>query len=62
MATKYIKGKLYKLKIADLQPDPQQARTFMDTVALNELAASIEKYGILVPAVLSYRVWTFTTV
>ena len=49
MATKYIKGKLYKLKIADLQPDPQQARTFMDTVALNELAASIEKYGILVP-------------
>ncbi|MFA6412861.1 MAG: hypothetical protein WCW53_09200 [Syntrophales bacterium] len=30
MATKYVKGKLYKLAIADLQPDPNQARSFMD--------------------------------
>ncbi|MEI7671615.1 MAG: ParB/RepB/Spo0J family partition protein [Deltaproteobacteria bacterium] len=45
----YIKGKLYKLKIADLQPDPNQARKFMDPIALNELVASILKFGVLVP-------------
>jgi len=28
MATKYVKGHLYKLKIADLQPDPNQTRSF----------------------------------
>jgi ParB family chromosome partitioning protein len=49
MATKYVKGKLYKLTIADLQPDPNQARSFMDPNALNELAASIGKFGVLVP-------------
>ena len=45
----YIKGKLYKLKIADLQPDPNQARKFMDPIAMNELVASILKFGVLVP-------------
>ncbi|TRZ75640.1 MAG: ParB/RepB/Spo0J family partition protein [Deltaproteobacteria bacterium] len=49
MATTYTKGKLYRLKIADLQPDPNQARKFMDPVAINELAASILKLGVMVP-------------
>jgi ParB/RepB/Spo0J family partition protein len=49
MATTYTKGKLYLLKIADLQPDPNQARKFMDPVAVNELAASILKLGVMVP-------------
>jgi ParB family chromosome partitioning protein len=51
MATtaKYIKGKLYKLNIADLQPDPNQARKFMDSTALSELTASIYKLGVMVP-------------
>jgi ParB family chromosome partitioning protein len=49
MATTYTKGKLYRLKIADLQPDPNQARKFMDPVAINELAASIQKLGVMVP-------------
>jgi len=49
MATKYIKGRLYKLKIADLQADPDQARKFMDPISLNELTASIEKMGVLTP-------------
>jgi ParB family chromosome partitioning protein len=49
MATTYIKGKLYRVKIADLQPDPNQARKFMDPVAINELAASIQKMGVMVP-------------
>ena len=49
MATKYIKGKLYKLLITDLLPDPEQARKFMDPIALNELTASILKLGVLTP-------------
>ena len=49
MATKYVKGRLYTLAIADLQPDPNQARSFMDPNSLNELAASIGKFGVLVP-------------
>ncbi|HEY5497107.1 MAG TPA: ParB/RepB/Spo0J family partition protein, partial [Syntrophales bacterium] len=49
MAAKYVKGRLYKLKIADLQPDLNQARSFMEPNALNELAASIGKLGVLVP-------------
>ena len=48
-STTYTKGKLYRLKIADLQPDPNQARKFMDPVAINELAASIQKLGVMVP-------------
>lgn len=47
--TTYIKGKLYRVKIADLQPDPNQARKFMDPVAINELVASILKLGVMVP-------------
>ena len=47
--TTYTKGKLYRLKLADLLPDPNQARKFMDPIALNELAASILKSGVMVP-------------
>ena len=49
MTTTYTKGKLYRLQIAALQPDPNQARKFMDPIALSELAASILKWGVLVP-------------
>lgn len=49
MTTKYTKGRLYRLKISDLQPDPNQARKFMDPIALNELADSIRKHGVLTP-------------
>ena len=49
MIVNYVKGKIYKLKIADLQPDPNQARTFMEPVALAELSASIQKMGVMVP-------------
>ena len=47
--TTYTKGKLYRLKLADLQPDPNQARKFMDPIALNGLVASILKFGVMVP-------------
>jgi len=49
MAATYVKGKLYKLKIADLLTDPSQARKFMDPISLNELTESIIKYGVLTP-------------
>jgi ParB family chromosome partitioning protein len=49
MATTYTKGKLYRVKIADLQPDPNEARRFMDPTAINELTASIRKLGVMVP-------------
>ena len=49
MAINYVKGRLYKLIIADLLPDPKQARKFMDPIALNELTASIRKFGVIVP-------------
>jgi len=49
MAITYVKGKLYKLPLADLHPDPAQVRKFMDPIALNELTASIQKHGVLTP-------------
>ncbi len=49
MITTYVKGRLYKLNLADLHPDPNQARRFMDPIAINELVASILKYGVMVP-------------
>ncbi len=49
MATKYVKARLYKIKLAELQADPNQARKFMDPIALNELTASIQKLGVLTP-------------
>lgn len=49
MTTNYVKGRLYRLKIADLLPNPNQARKFMDPVSLAELCASILIYGVLVP-------------
>lgn len=49
MATTFTKGRIYKLNPADLLPDPQQARKFMDPNGLQELAASIRKHGVLEP-------------
>ncbi|HEY5498561.1 MAG TPA: ParB/RepB/Spo0J family partition protein [Syntrophales bacterium] len=49
MTTKYVKGRLYKMKISELQADPDQARKYMDPIALNELTASIQKLGVLTP-------------
>jgi len=49
MATTFTKGKVYKLDISALQPDPAQARTFMDPGSLAELTASILKHGVLEP-------------
>jgi len=49
MATTYLKGRIYKLDVNLLQVDLQQPRKYLDPVALNELAASIQKHGVLQP-------------
>ena len=45
----YTKGKIYKLQVSALQPDPGQARKFMDPASLAEMTASIVKHGVLQP-------------
>ena len=45
----YTKGKIYKLTVSALQPDPGQARKFMDPASLAEMTASIVKHGVLQP-------------
>ena len=45
----YKKGKLYQLDLTQLQADPNQPRKYVDPQALDELAASIVKHGVLEP-------------
>ena len=45
----YEKGNLYNISIIDLKPDPNQPRKSMDPQALEELAASIKRNGIIQP-------------
>ncbi len=45
----YEKGKLYDLSLNDLLVDPNQPRKVMEARALEELAASIGKHGVLEP-------------
>jgi ParB family transcriptional regulator, chromosome partitioning protein len=45
----YEKGKLYQLPLNDILTDPNQPRKVMEAPALDELAASIGKHGILEP-------------
>ena len=47
--TTYEKGKLYDLSIIDLKPDPNQPRKSIDPQALEDLAASIGKNGVIQP-------------
>ena len=49
MADNYSKGRIYELDLGTLQPDPAQARKYLDPASLAELAASVGKYGILQP-------------
>ncbi|MCX5828023.1 MAG: ParB/RepB/Spo0J family partition protein [Deltaproteobacteria bacterium] len=45
----YEKGMLYNISIIDFRKDPNQPRKYFDPEALEELAASIKKHGILQP-------------
>ena len=48
-STTYEKGQLYQMNLNDLQADPNQPRKVMDTQSLDELAATIQKHGVLEP-------------
>jgi len=45
----YERGKYYEVPIIDFRKDPHQPRKYMDSKALEELAASIRIHGILEP-------------
>ncbi|MBT0666422.1 ParB/RepB/Spo0J family partition protein [Geobacter pelophilus] len=45
----YQKGRLYRLEVAELLPDPSQPRKTMDQESLAELTASISRLGLLEP-------------
>ncbi|NJD04473.1 MAG: hypothetical protein FIA99_18200, partial [Ruminiclostridium sp.] len=46
-AKAYEKGVIYKFKLPELQPDPNQPRKYIDEQALNELEKSIKQHGVL---------------
>jgi ParB family chromosome partitioning protein len=45
----YEKGRLYQINLNALQADPKQPRKFIDSQALEDLAASIAQHGVLTP-------------
>jgi ParB family transcriptional regulator, chromosome partitioning protein len=50
MANKtYVKNQLYNVNLADLQPDPEQPRKYMDPEALQELTESVRQHNVLEP-------------
>ncbi len=54
--------RIEKLKISDLQPNPEQPRTVFDAAAIAELAASIRRHGIVQPLVVSPHEGTYIIV
>lgn len=50
-APSYQKGRLYRVAVADLLPDPSQPRKHFDEEALDELAVSIARHGLLQPVI-----------
>ena len=45
----FVHGRLYEMPLADLQPDPNQPRKYIDPAALDELTASIKQQVITMP-------------
>jgi ParB family transcriptional regulator, chromosome partitioning protein len=45
----FVPGRLYEMPLADLQPDPNQPRKYIDPAALDELTASIKQQGVVSP-------------
>jgi ParB family transcriptional regulator, chromosome partitioning protein len=44
-------NQLYNMLLADLQPDPNQPRKYLDPLALDELTASIKEHNVIEPVV-----------
>ncbi len=47
----YLPNQLYQAPLAELQPDPEQPRKYMDSAALDEMTASVGQVGIIEPVV-----------
>jgi ParB family transcriptional regulator, chromosome partitioning protein len=45
----YENGRLYEMPLADLLPDPNQPRKYLDAAALKELTESIRQQGVIAP-------------
>ena len=45
----YEHGRLYEMPLADLRPDPNQPRKYIDPAALGELTESIKQQGVVTP-------------
>jgi ParB family chromosome partitioning protein len=50
MAT-YQPGQLYQVPLAEMRPDPNQPRKYLDPAALDEMTASVTQLGIIQPVV-----------
>ncbi len=48
----YVRNQLYSIPLADLQPDPDQPCKYFDSVALEELTASVARNSVMTP------IWT----
>jgi len=57
-----VNDRVQKLLISDIQPNPDQPRRIFDVQALNELAVSIKRYGILQPLIVSPQDNTYVLV
>jgi ParB family chromosome partitioning protein len=45
----FVPGRLYEMPLADLQPDPNQPRKYLDPVALDELTESVKQQKVVAP-------------
>jgi ParB family transcriptional regulator, chromosome partitioning protein len=45
----FVHGRLYQMPLAELQPDPNQPRKYIDPEALDELIESIKQQGVVSP-------------
>lgn len=45
----FVTGRLYEIPLADLQPDPNQPRKYLDPVALDELTESVKQQKVVSP-------------
>jgi hypothetical protein len=45
----FVHGRLYQMPLAELQPDPNQPRKYIDPAALDELIESVKQQGVVTP-------------
>lgn len=45
----FVPGRLYEMPLADLQPDPNQPRKYLDPAALDELTESVKQQNVVAP-------------